>query len=185
MHSFMKGQIYSMKKRLYPDFRFRSVNDIPGDFFKRNGIKYVICDIDNTLIDDNEPEPDERAFAFIERLKKEGIELCLVSNNSRERVEAFNRQLGLNAVHRARKPLSMKIKRAMRAMGAEPENTALIGDQLFTDIAGGNGAGLKTVLVTPINPGKETSFFKVKRFFERLVMKDMEILSDDTREGSK
>ncbi len=162
-----------MKNIFSPDFRFESVGSIPGDFFKSNGIKYVVCDIDNTLIDDNEPEPDERAFSFLERLKRENIGICLVSNNNKDRVAAFNKDLGLHAVSRAAKPLGFRISRAVKKMGGTRKNTILIGDQIFTDIIGGKAAGLKTLLVTPVNPGKETRFFKVKRYFEKKVLKDL------------
>ncbi len=154
-----------------PSFKFPSVADIPDGFFKDNGIKYVVCDIDNTLIDDNKPEPDERAFRFIARLKRMGVGICLVSNNKPERVASFNRELKLPAINRAHKPLPFKIRRALKHLGAERANTVLIGDQLFTDIAGGNAAGLKTILVEPINIGIETRFFKLKRYFERKISK--------------
>lgn len=159
-----------MYKKLYPDYRFRGVNDIPKDFFKEHKIKYVICDIDNTLVADNDPDPDEYSTDFINRMKNENIGICLVSNNSRQRVESFNREYNLPFIYRARKPMTYKIKRAMKSLGASKGNTAFIGDQLFTDMVGANRAGIMSILVDPINIGKENAFFKLKRFFENKVI---------------
>ncbi|HBC94015.1 MAG TPA: YqeG family HAD IIIA-type phosphatase, partial [Pelotomaculum sp.] len=71
--------------------------------------------------------------------------------------------LGLPAVHRAVKPLVGPFRRAMGMLGTKPAETALIGDQIFTDIFGGNLCGLYTILVVPLQ-GKE---FWGTRLFSR------------------
>lgn len=161
-----------MLKKLFPDYLYRSIMDIEKDFFAEHNIRYVIMDIDNTLVPYTSPLPDKTAHTFLERLKKENIQAAFVSNNSKERVERFNQDLQIVSVWRAKKPLISCIKKAMRAIGAVPEQTALIGDQIFTDIYGGNRAGLLTILVEPIE-AKETPFFAVKRKYEKKVLNQM------------
>lgn len=157
-------------RRFYPNLRCRSVGDIPDEFFSAHAIRYAVLDIDNTLVAYTSPLPDERALAFLERLTRLGISYCFVSNNHRERVEAFCAGLGSFYIADSRKPLIFNLKRAMRRMGADKENTVLIGDQVFTDVYAANRAGLYSVMVDPIEP-KETPFFGFKRAMEKIVMR--------------
>ena len=71
----------------------------------------------------------------------------------------------------AKKPFAIGVRRAMKKIGADKAETVLIGDQVFTDIYAGKRAGVKTVMVDPIE-AKETPFFGFKRYFERIVLKD-------------
>lgn len=162
-----------MVKKLYPDYIFKSISDIDADFFKSHGIKNVILDIDNTLVPYTEAKPDKKAEAFFERLKNENIKVCLVSNNSKKRVNKFNEQRGFYSYPRACKPLTGAIRRAIRNMNAKKEETALIGDQVFTDVLGGNFANITTILVEPIE-SRETAFFRFKRKWEKKVLDSME-----------
>lgn len=154
-----------------PDFEFKSVWDINDDFFEKEGIKYLLIDIDNTLVADNAPDADEKSIAFLKGLLDKDIQFYLVSNNNEQRVKSFNRELNYPAIFRAGKPFKRKIKAVMKAMGAKKEETALIGDQIFTDLLAAKNAGIKMILVNPINVKIENTFFKVKRFLEKLVYK--------------
>ncbi|MCX7714457.1 MAG: YqeG family HAD IIIA-type phosphatase [Clostridia bacterium] len=161
-----------MLKRFYPAYIYKSVADIEDDFFKKHNIKNVLLDIDNTLVPYTLEKPNEFAISFINRLKKEGLNICLVSNNSKSRVTLFNSDLGLNVRYRASKPLTHAIRSAMKSMGAKPSETAIIGDQLFTDIYSGNRMKLTTVLVEPLE-AKESRFFQLKRHMEKKILSIM------------
>ncbi len=154
-----------------PEYEFKSILDIEDGFFEKENIKYLLIDIDNTLVADNAPDADECSIAFLKRLEEKKIEFFLVSNNSEERVLSFNKNLGYRYIFRAGKPGKKKIKAVMREMNAKKEQTALIGDQIFTDLLAAKNAGIRMILVTPINTKIENTFFKVKRFFEKLVYK--------------
>ena len=154
-----------------PDYEFKSILDIENDFFEKEGIEYLLIDIDNTLVADNAPDADERAVSFLKSLQEKGISFYLVSNNTEERVKSFNRDLDYPYIFRARKPFSKKIRAVMKEMGAKKENTALIGDQIFTDLLASKNSGIRMILVSPINTKIENTFFKVKRFLEKLVYK--------------
>lgn len=154
-----------------PDYEFKSVLDIEADFFEKENIKYLLIDIDNTLVADNAPDADENAIEFLKKLEEKNISFYLVSNNKEERVQSFNKYLGYPSISRAGKPGKKKIKRVMNEMNAVKSETALIGDQIFTDLLAAKNAGIRMVLVSPINTKIENTFFKVKRFFEKIIYK--------------
>lgn len=160
-----------MYKRFYPDFRFGSVEEITADFFAENRIGFAVLDIDNTLISYKTARADGRARRFLDMLTENGVKYAFVSNNNRERVAIFAKDFDAPFVSRAAKPFAYGIKKAMKKIGAKREETVLIGDQVFTDVYAGKRAGIKTVMVNPID-AKETPFFNVKRYFERIVLKD-------------
>lgn len=160
-----------MFKRFYPDFRFNSISDITMDFFRENDIHFAILDIDNTLVSYKTARADDVAKRFLDMLLQNGIKYAFASNNHRRRVELFAKDFDAHFVSGALKPLTIGVKRAMSKMGAKKDETVLIGDQVFTDIYAGKRAGIKTVMVNPID-AKETPFFSFKRYFERIVLKD-------------
>lgn len=158
-------------KGFVPTYIQKGIEDIEKDFFQKENIKCLLLDIDNTLVADNDPYPDENAIAFIQRLRDEGLKVCLVSNNKKTRVESFNSKFNLKAIHRAHKPFCRKMSKAIKELGAQKSETLFIGDQLLTDILAGNRCKIRTMLVNPINPGKENLFFKFKRFIENSLLK--------------
>lgn len=166
MTAFMK-----LYKYFYPQYSFKSIDDIDCGMFKTLEIKFVLLDIDNTLVPYTSPYPDGRAIKFLNSLKENGISFCFVSNNSRERIEKFNTNIGAAYFPNAKKPLLYGINEAMASLGAEKSNTALIGDQIFTDIWGGKRAGITTILVEPIKEC-ESLFFRFKRYFEKKVIRE-------------
>ena len=100
---------------------------------------------------------------WLSELRSLGLELCIVSNNSRGRVGSIAGLMDLPAVPRAVKPFVSSFRRALKLTGTLPGETALVGDQIFTDILGGNLTGLYTILVVPMK-GKE---FWGTRLFNR------------------
>ena len=154
-----------MSSWLLPDYIFATYGCITPDFLKEIGINALLIDIDNTLAPYEMPEPDENIFKWFEALKANGISATLVSNNDRERVELFNKDLGLPAYYKSGKPFAKNLKRAMRDMGSDRTNTAMLGDQLLTDAAAGKHIGLRTIIVPPIRD-KDNAFFRSKRAME-------------------
>ena len=162
-----------MFEKFYPDYKFGSISDIDFNIFVKNGIRFAILDIDNTLVSYTLPYADERAKSFLKKLEDMGIKYAFVSNNHKERVEKFAKEFGAFFVYDSGKPLLFGVKRAMRFLGAKRENAVLIGDQVFTDVYAGKRAGLLTFMVDPIE-AKETPFFGVKRKLEKIVLKNYE-----------
>ena len=162
-----------MSFTLVPDFRFEKFNDMTVDFLKKEGIVGIILDIDNTLEPYEHPLPGKHVIAWLESLKAEGIGCAFVSNNNRERVELFNKDLGLPAFPKGGKPFKKNILKAMEIIGSDKSNTILMGDQVFTDVWAARNSGIKAALVPPINDKKDL-FTRFKRWLEKPILKKYE-----------
>ena len=156
---------------LVPDFYCDDIYGITPEYIKGKGIDAVILDIDNTLVPYEIAEPTDEVRAWLTALTEAGIKVAFVSNNHAERVEIFNKSLGFPAFPDSGKPFKKACRAAMEAMGSTPETTAIIGDQVFTDVLAGRNAGLAAAfLVKPIKD-KTNLFFKTKRLMEVPVLK--------------
>lgn len=159
-----------MIKKFYPTQYIQSIFDLPIEKLKEDGIKGVIFDIDNTLVPYDVPEPTEEIIAFFSELKKAQIAITLVSNNTEDRVVKFNEKLKVLALYKAQKPFTKSFKKALEMMHCTKEQAVIVGDQIFTDVYGGNCIGISTYLVKPISDKDEWQT-KVKRGLERQVIK--------------
>ncbi|WP_026475844.1 YqeG family HAD IIIA-type phosphatase [Alkaliphilus transvaalensis] len=157
-------------KLLTPDLFVESVFHLNLEQLKKRNIKGLIIDIDNTLVAWDIKYASEETKQWLLSLQKEGFQVCLVSNNTEDRVVKFNEALNLQAIHRAVKPRRGAFKRAMEMMKTNVNNTAVIGDQIFTDVLGGNRMGLYTILVIPIE-SKEFWWTEFVRKIEKHVLK--------------
>ncbi|MDR3586646.1 MAG: YqeG family HAD IIIA-type phosphatase [Desulfosporosinus sp.] len=118
----------------------------------QDGIRGLIIDLDNTMTPWNDVEVVPKVAEWFIKVKAAGIQACVVSNNKkRQRVAVVAERIGIPFVFRATKPRRRAFRAGMGLLGTGPKDTAVIGDQLFTDILGGNRLGLYTILVTPIN----------------------------------
>lgn len=149
-----------------PHYRFNRITDITAEDIKKAGAGYLLIDADNTLALHGSQEPIEGIFEWISVMRKNGIEIIILSNNEKERIEPFAEKLGLPYVYKSAKPLSKGFRIACEKFGAKPEETAVIGDQLFTDVLGGNLFGSKVFLTEPIGPETDP-FIKFKRKIEK------------------
>lgn len=159
-----------MLARLIPDRHFSTYRDLTPDLLARDGVRALLLDIDNTLAPYEVAEPDDELRAWFSALAAAGIRISLVSNNDRERVERFNRTIGLPAYPRARKPLRRTVRRALDALGVPPGEAAFMGDQLFTDVLAGKNLGMRAYTVPPIRD-KRDPFTRFKRLLERPFMR--------------
>jgi HAD superfamily phosphatase (TIGR01668 family) len=155
---------------LSPDFYFDTYAGASVAFLKEQGIRALVLDIDNTLEPYENPIPGEGVLMWFAALKEAGIKAAFVSNNGRERVETFNKDLGNIAYYKAKKPFAGKIKRAMREMGVEKNETLFMGDQIFTDVLAARFSGIRAALVPPIKD-KTDALTRFKRLLERPIMK--------------
>lgn len=150
---------------LMPQFLFKDVFDLTQDFIAAHGVQGIIFDIDNTLVGFRNPKPTPEVLALLDRLNKAGVKMAIASNNNQQRVSLFAQGLGLPAYHRSMKPLGFVLRRICKDFGLSPKNVLLVGDQIYTDMLGGNCAGMMTALVEPIDT-KETVLFRIKRALE-------------------
>jgi HAD superfamily phosphatase (TIGR01668 family) len=160
-----------MFEKFHPRLIVDKFQDIKLNILAENGIKGIILDIDNTLVPQHMKEADENAVKWIEMVKSSGFKVCIVSNATKKRVIKFNEKLKLYAIHRAFKPGSGAFLKAARLMNLPPDRIAVVGDQIFTDIYGGNRVNMYTILVKPIHEN-EPFFVRLKRYPEKLVLKN-------------
>lgn len=155
-----------------PNEYVKNVFRVTPDKLKTNGIRGVITDLDNTLVEWDRPDATEEIITWMQEMREAGIHVTIVSNNNEERVRAFSDPLGIPFIHNARKPMGKAFRQAVRQMGIPKDQVVVIGDQLLTDIFGGNRSGLQTVLVVPVasSDGLATRF---NRKVERIIMKKL------------
>jgi len=136
---------------LNPDLYYGSVRAIDLEVLARAGVRVLLLDLDNTVLPrDSNVVPDEMK-EWAASLRERGFSVCLVSNNWHERVRHVAAELGFDLVDHAIKPLPFAFLRALRLEKATAKEAAVVGDQLFTDILGGNMLGMRTVLVAPLS----------------------------------
>ena len=157
-----------MFKKLYPTKYLDSSYSIDYEQLYRSGIRGLIYDIDNTLVEHGMPAT-ERAIKLFEQLRSIGFDTCLISNNKEPRVKPFADAVGSKYVYDAHKPSRKNYIRAMELMGMDTGNTYFIGDQIFTDVYGANRAGIPSILVKPIHPKEEIQIV-LKRKLEKIVL---------------
>ncbi len=150
-----------------PDLMLNNLTELGFSDLKKRGIKGIVLDVDNTLTLHGSQEVLPIVLDWLASMKSQGMKLMLVSNNTRERVTPFAQRLGLDFVAMGCKPLPYGLKRAQRQMGLSADQIALVGDQIYTDILGGNAAGFWTILVEPFEL-ESGAFFRLKRSLEQL-----------------
>lgn len=172
-------------QKFIPDIYVDSIYDIALDSLKKRGIRGIITDLDNTLIEWDRPDATEELIEWIEGVKQAGLQVVIVSNNrSHQRVAHFAKRLGIPYINRAKKPVRRPFLQAMFQMGVEPHEVAVVGDQLLTDIFGGNRIGACTILVVPV--AESDGFFtRINRIVERRVLASLKKRGLWNREDSK
>ncbi len=127
-----------------------SVDRISIDDLIRGGVRCVLIDRDNTCVPRDDTVAPPEILDWLVRVREAGIKTCIVSNNFHtKQVERSARELGCEVVHHAMKPLPFALLAAMEKLGVTPGETVMIGDQIFTDVAAGNLAGVRTIMVRP------------------------------------
>ena len=140
-----------MRFSLLPWVMAEALTDLTVEFLRRENIRLLMLDFDNTIVPYTTNVPTEEMSAWLTAMKASGIRLCVVSNSHKNRVKIFCDQWGIDCVTHANKPFSKGIRQALAACGLPPEVCALVGDQIFTDTLGANGCGVRPILVKAIH----------------------------------
>lgn len=157
-----------------PEIKLERVTDITPDILNKYNIKALILDVDNTLSTHHGQVLTEGLPQWLELMKESGIKLMVLSNSKEARVKPFAEKIDLPYISLGLKPLPTGYIRALKALGSKRRETAIVGDQIFTDVLGGNCVGVRTILLTPIK--LETTWgFRFKRSIERVVYKLLKI----------
>ncbi|GAF65997.1 YqeG family HAD IIIA-type phosphatase [Alkalihalobacillus trypoxylicola] len=161
-----------MFKNLFPNQYVKSIYEINLTELKELGIKGVITDLDNTLVEWDRALATTEVKEWFKTIEKLDMKITIVSNNNERRVKAFSDPEKVVYIHSAKKPMRRSFLRASKEMGLKPSEVVVVGDQIFTDVLGGNRAGLQTILVVPV--AKTDGFFtRFNRKMERVVLNQM------------
>lgn len=155
-----------------PDVYQKSIYTINYTKLKERGIRNLLIDLDNTLVPINIKEPNEKIQELFHDLKNQGFQIVIFSNSPKSRLKPFKDILEVDCCARACKPKAKKFMTVMDSIQGTVSETAIIGDQMLTDIKGGNRVGITTILINPISE-KDQIFTKFNRFYERKIMKKL------------
>lgn len=158
------------RKMFLPDLYVEKVFDIDYKKLYEKGIRLIVFDIDNTLKTYGEKVPSNDIKELFNSIRGENIEVSLVSNGRKSRVDKFNEEIKLDAMHLSLKPIPFNVIRMIKKLGFKRKDAVIIGDQIFTDVLAGKFAFVKTILVKPIEP-KKTKTEKIKRKLEKSILK--------------
>nr|WP_263313114.1 YqeG family HAD IIIA-type phosphatase [Mammaliicoccus sp. Marseille-Q6498] len=151
-------------KYFLPNEYVQSIFAIKPEHLKEKNIKAIITDLDNTLVGWDVKDPTDEVRQWFEEMKQNGITVTIVSNNNEERVASFSSTLDIDYIFKARKPRGTAFRQAANIMNVNKSQVVVIGDQMLTDVFGGNRNGLYTIMVVPV---KKTDGFITK--FNRLI----------------
>ena len=168
---------------LKPDIKLTRVTDISAELLAKYGIKALILDVDNTLSTHHGEVLTDGLEDWLQKMKKNGVKLVILSNSKQTRVEPFANKINLPFISMGLKPLPFKFSSARKLLGTKRRETAIVGDQIFTDTLGGNLYGVTTILLDPIKLESSKSF-KFKRKIERAVYKIYRIKNTEVEDDA-
>ena len=153
-------------EKYIPDIYQKSIYTINYNNLKENGIKCLLFDLDNTCVPYIDKKPTKKLKDHFDKLKEEGFIVVIFSNSPRERLEPFKKYLNVDCCPSAKKPSKTKFLKILKTYKLDLSEVAIIGDQLVTDIYGGNRVGITTVLVNPMSD-IDMPFTKINRYIEK------------------
>lgn len=159
---------FDILSHFVPDLVVSSVREIPLDRLEQAGIRGFLFDLDNTLMAHYGQVIEPDVLEWLAAARARGFKLAMVTNASRQRAMPVAGDLNMPCIYRARKPLRRGVRAGVQALGLRPEEVAMVGDQLFTDVWAGRRAGTYTIWVRPQNP-REPITTGFKRPLEWLV----------------
>lgn len=155
--------------RFKPTIYKKNIYNINYDELKKNNIKCLIFDLDNTLgLIENIKCPKETK-ELIKKLKKD-FTIIICSNNNKKRLIPYMEELGIDGVSYSLKPLTRGLRKIKQKYGFKKEEMCMIGDQIVTDILSGNNYKIMTILVDPLGiKDLKVTFFN--RIVENMIIK--------------
>jgi len=156
-----------------PDIYQKSIYDINYKKLKKNGIKCLIFDLDNTMASIKTKSPNKKLKDLIEDLKALDFKILIVSNAPKKRVEPFKDILCLDSSYLSFKPMKRKYVKILKMYKFKPSQIACVGDQLLTDIIGANRMEMTSILVNPIGT-LDFAPTKINRFLEIFIYRRLE-----------
>lgn len=136
---------------LHPDIWVPDVHAITKAHLDALGVRGLLVDLDDTLVGSNDQSVPADALAWTTSWAKRGFRVVILSNGRPERVARFADAARLPAFALAGKPFKKAFRKGLAALELAPEESVMIGDQIFTDVLGAKLAGTKSILVNPVS----------------------------------
>lgn len=136
------------KRRVYATAK--SIYDIDINFFKKQNVKVLLIDLDNTLDSYKLYHPTQKAIDLIQKIREADIYPVIVSNNRGKRVSSYANDLGVEFISSAMKPFAHRINKFVKEHNFSKDEMFLIGDQMVTDVGAGNHAHIRVILTDKI-----------------------------------
>lgn len=149
---------------LFPDLILKSLTDLTPDMLRARGVEFLMMDFDNTIVPYTTDAPTDKMRQWLTNMQDSGIRLCVVSNSKRPRVKVFCEKYGLNCITHAKKPFQKGIRECLATYQLQPQQAALVGDQIYTDVLGAKSGGLTAILVSAIH--NHTVWLKLRHVAE-------------------
>lgn len=143
-------RLNNMMKLPYPDIALENIFELSPELLKEAGISFLLLDLDNTIAPYSRNSPTVAELNWVDSIKRTGIEPFILSNNHGDRPKIFAEALSIDFINKAKKPSTKRLFEVLEDKGVSPENVAIVGDQVYTDIACGKRAGIMTILLKPI-----------------------------------
>lgn len=156
-------------EKYVPDIYKKSIYSIDYDKLKERGIKCLLFDLDNTIVPLSIKKPNKKIKEFFSNLKEKGFKLIIFSNNGKARLKPFKDELEVDCAFSCKKPMRKKYDLILKEYKYSVSEVAIIGDNIVTDILGGNIVGITTILVNPIS-NKEVFLARITRTIEKEII---------------
>ena len=153
-----------------PSLYAKTIFDIDYEDLLKQGIKALFFDLDNTIIGYDVSQIDSKSLELLTELNKQ-FKVLIISNSNKKRVAKATKNVPFPVIWRGVKPLKFGFKKALKTVKVDAKNACVIGDQMMTDILGGNRLGLKTLLVNPVTPKSDIWMTKINRLVEKRILK--------------
>ena len=128
----------------HADKKFERFEDVTPELLKKEGVKLLLCDLDNTLRLHSEKEPADELYDWVEDCRKAGVMIVVISNNGRKKfMQKFCEPLKIDCVWWAKKPVSTKLTETRESLGFQPDETVMLGDKWSTDVLAARFAGVR------------------------------------------
>lgn len=159
-------------EKYIPDIYQKSIYNVDYKKLYNCGIRCVLFDLDNTLAPINIKEPPKKVKELFDDLKEQGFKVIIFSNSHKARIKPFKENLNVDSCAFAFKPFKYKFIKVLTTYNFKQSEVVIIGDQMLTDIVGGNNVGITTILINPIS-NKDFVFTKFNRLREKYIMRKL------------
>ncbi len=162
----------SLRSLFRPHMLVRQLSDISLGDLRRDAIYNIIIDLDDTVLGYRHSTLLASNERWLDEARALDMRLVIVSNGPTARVRKAAEALELPYIGRAGKPFPSAFRKALGLLGATPEQTVVVGDQLFTDVLAARLCGLRVILTRPIVTRTEL-WHRAMRSCERLVLAEL------------